>query len=66
MMSDTITLPPQVGSVAADNTVVPADVQKQLQDYWRQFGPYHGDIVPTTEWDGGSTRWDVGATIWVK
>jgi hypothetical protein len=64
MMSDSAA--PALDSVGVENTTVPPDIQKQLQDYWRQFGPYHGAIVPTTGWDGGSTRWDEGATIWVN
>jgi hypothetical protein len=58
--------PPIGNTVAIEDTTVPPDTQKQLQDYWRSFGPYHGAIVPTTGWDGGSTRWDGGETIWVN
>jgi hypothetical protein len=46
-------------------TSVPADVQARLMDHWRRFGPNHGEIVPTTIWDGGATTWDDGATIWI-
>ena len=62
-MSDTAT-PPLSG--ASENTNVPADIQAQLREYWQQFGPYHGSIIPGTLWDGGATTWDDGATIWVK
>jgi len=65
-MSDIVTPPPASASVMADNTQVPADIQRQLRDHWQQFGPYHGAIIPTTGWDGGGTTWDDGATIWVN
>jgi hypothetical protein len=63
MMSATVTPP---DSTIADNTQVPPDIQKQLRDYWQQFGPYHGEIIPAVGWDGGTTTWDDGATIWVN
>ena len=46
------------------DTSVPSDVQAQLMDHWRRFGPNHGAIVPLTSWDDDGTTWDDGATIW--
>jgi hypothetical protein len=57
-MSGTVPAPAQ------DQTLVTAEDQKRLRDYWLQFNPNHGMIMPMTLWDDGATVWDDGATNW--
>jgi hypothetical protein len=55
-----------LANTVTDITTVPSDVQKQLGDYWKQFGPNAGTIIATVGWDDGGTTWDDGATVWLS